>query len=304
MPLLRAPLAPRNRRGLLRTRHGRRVRVGVAFGRVMEPELVRRVDLGLQGKVAVVGGSSKGLGKGSALALAREGARVTICARSEADLKAAAAEIRAETGAEVLAVPADLATADGIHRVVGATAERFGTVDILVSNTGGPPRGKFADFTDADWRQAFEVVTLNFVRFVREVVPHMRAQRWGRIIGIQSSSVKQPVDGIDLSNGLRPGIAGLVKALMPDLASDGITINLVLPGMFLTSRLIGGAGRSPEEDQALRERIAPLAAHVPLGRLGEPGELGSLVAFLASQQAAYITGAAYQIDGGLIRSNI
>jgi 3-oxoacyl-[acyl-carrier protein] reductase len=262
------------------------------------------MDLGLNGKVALVAAASKGLGKASALALAREGARVTICARTEADLYATAEQIRGETGAEVLAVPADVASADGIHTVVAATAERFGGVDILVDNSGGPARGRFADFTDADWLQAFEVVTLNFVRFVRDVVPYMRAQGWGRIIGIQSMSVKQPVDGIDMSNGIRPGVAGLMKAIMPDLAKDGITINLVLPGMFLTSRIIAGAGRSPEEDQVLQAQLAPVAATIPVGRLGDPLELGNLVAFLASQQASYITGAVYQVDGGFIRSNI
>jgi 3-oxoacyl-[acyl-carrier protein] reductase len=262
------------------------------------------VDLGLAGKVALVAASSKGLGKASALALAREGARVTICARTETDLDAAAAEIRRETGAEVLAVPADLASAAGIHTVVSATAERFGGVDVLVNNSGGPARGRFADFTDEDWQRAFEVVTLNFVRFVREVAPYMRRQHWGRIVGLQSSSVKQPVEGIDLSNALRPGIAGLMKSLTPDLAKDGITINLVLPGMFLTSRIIAGAGRSPEGDLALQEQLAPIAAGIPVGRLGDPMELGSLVAFLASRQASYITGAVYQVDGGLIRSNV
>src|SRR6185437_4067737 len=261
------------------------------------------MDLGLDGKVALVAASSKGLGRASALVLAREGVRVTICARTDADLKAAAGIIRQETGAEVLAVPADLSTAAGIRSAVAATSDRFGGVDILV-NSGGPPLGRFADFTDEDWRQAFDVVTLNFVRFIREVVPYMRTGRWGRIIGIQSSSVKQPVPGIDLSNGIRPGIAGLMKALMPDLAKDDITINLVLPGSFLTERVILGAGVSPEADAKLQEQLAPVAARIPVGRFGDPAELGSLVAFLASRQAAFITGAVYQIDGGSITSNV
>jgi 3-oxoacyl-[acyl-carrier protein] reductase len=261
------------------------------------------VDLGLNGKVALVAASSKGLGKASALALAREGARVTICARTAADLEAAADEIRQQTGADVLTVPADLSQAADIENVVTAAVERFGGVDVLVNNSGGPARGRFADLTDDDWRQAFEVVTLNFVRFVRAVTPSMRARQWGRIIGIQSSSVKQPVDNIDLSNGTRPGVAGLMKAIMPDLAKDGITINLVLPGLFATSRNIPSLANGPSQaDQAELAQIASMAA-VPMGRLGDPIELGNLVAFLASERASYITGAVYQIDGGIIRSN-
>ena len=172
-----------------------------------------------------MGASSKGLGLASALALAREGASVTVCARGEQALEAAAAQIR-ETGAEVLAVAADLNDGGEIERVVAATVERFGGLDILVNNSGGPQHGVFAELSDDDWREGFEVVTLNFVRFVRAALPHMRARGWGRIVGIQSLSVKQPVPFLDLSNGIRPGIAGLTKALMPDLAKDGITINL------------------------------------------------------------------------------
>src|SRR5262249_59857620 len=157
-------------------------------------------------------------------ALAGEGARVTIGARTEADLHAAAEQIRRETGAEVLAVPADLASAAGIQRVVAATAERFGGVDVLVNNSGGPARGRFAEFADEDWRRAFEVVTLNFVRFVREVVPYMRRQRWGRIVGVQSSSVKQPVEGLGLSNARRPGVAGMRKSLMPELTQGWLAV--------------------------------------------------------------------------------
>ncbi len=260
------------------------------------------MDLGLAGKVALVGASSKGLGKACALALAREGARVTICARTQADLDAAAGQIRDQASAEVLPVQADLATADGVARVVEATAARFGGIDVLVSNSGGPPPGVFGELTDDDWRHAFELVTLTFVRLVRAVAPYMRANQWGRIIAIQSSSVKQPVRGLDLSNGIRPGIAGLVKAIMPDLASDGITINLVLPGSFRTDRVL--ARRGGEDDAALQRRLAAAGASIPVGRLGEPAELGSLVAFLASEQASYITGAAYQVDGGAIQSSL
>lgn len=260
------------------------------------------VDLGLGGKVAVVAASSKGLGKASALALAREGVRVTICARTVADLEMAADEIRAETGADVLAVPADVRTAEGISRVVAAAAGHFGGIDVLVDNSGGPAIGSFADLTDDDWRQGFEVVTLNFVRFVREVVPYMQRNQWGRIVGIQSMSVKQPVGNIDLSNGIRPGIAGLMKAIMPELARDGITINLVLPGSFRTDRIL--AARGTEDQAELEERLAATGAAIPLGRIGEPIELGNLVAFLASERASYITGGVYQVDGGYIKSNL
>lgn len=262
------------------------------------------MDLGLSGKVAVVAASSKGLGKASALALAREGAQVTICARTASDLERAAGQIRDDTGQRVLAVPADLSTAEGVTGVLDAAVARFGGIDILVVNCGGPPLGRFGDFTDDDWRQAFETVTLSFVRFVRAVLPHMRTRPWGRIVGIQSSSVKQPVRGIDLSNGIRPGIAGLMKALVPDLAADDITINLVLPGSFRTSRLFPSAETEPPPEATAESREHLRANGIPAGRFGEPGELGDLVAFLASARASYITGGAYQIDGGSIRSNV
>jgi 3-oxoacyl-[acyl-carrier protein] reductase len=263
------------------------------------------VDLGLRDRVALVGGSGRGLGKACALALAEDGARVAMCARNEQELQAAAQQIRERTGAETLAVAADLATAEGVEEVVARTVQQFGRLDVLVANTGGPRPGLFGDLDDDAWRHGFEVVTLSFVRFVRAALPHMRERRWGRIVAIQSSSVKEPVAYLDLSNGIRPGIAGLVKALMPDLARDGITINLVLPGMFLTSRINPALKDEPDQlDPALEAELAPLAETVPMGRLGHPRELAGLVAFLASERASYITGAAYQVDGGRIRSNV
>ncbi len=263
------------------------------------------MDLGLRDKVALVGGSSRGLGKASALALAQEGARVAICARDREALDAAAEEIRGRTGAEVLAVAGDLSSADGVEAVVAGTVERLGGLDVLVANSGGPAPGKFGDLDDDAWRQGFEVVTLSFVRFVRAALPHMRARGWGRIVAIQSSSVKEQVPFLDLSNGIRPGVAGLVKALAGDLAPEGITINLVLPGTFLTARIHPGLKDEPEQlDPALAQELAPLAQSIPMGRLGHPRELGSLVAFLASEPASYITGSTYQVDGGKIRSNV
>ncbi len=263
------------------------------------------MDLGLKDKTAIVAASSKGLGKASALALAREGARVTICARNETELNAAAEKIRTDSGAEVLALPADLTDKAAIEEVVSRTVERFGGLDVLVHNSGGPPVGRFPDLDDEKWLQGFEIVTMSFVRFVRAATPHMRERKWGRIVGIQSSSVKEQVPFIDLSNGIRPGIAGLMKALVPQLAPDGITINLVLPGTFATSRIHPGlASEDPEERRAAREQLEPVAAQIPLGRLGEPNELGELVAFLASERASYITGATYQVDGGKIASNV
>jgi len=256
------------------------------------------MDLGLKGKVALVTAASKGMGKACALGLAAEGARVAMCARTEADVQSAAAEIRRATGADVLAVAADVTRAEDVTRVVAATREAFGGVDVLVANCGGPPRGGLEEVTDQQWYGAFEVSVLSVVRLIREVVPSMRARRWGRILTIQSVSVKQPVDGLLLSNAVRPGVAGLAKTLSPELGRDNITINVVLPGRIMTDRFLEGARRA---GVPVEEYVRASAADVPLRRIGTPEEFASVVVFLASERASYVTGVALQVDGGVVR---
>jgi len=261
------------------------------------------MDLGIKGKTALVVAASKGMGKASALGLAAEGARVVMCARGEAALKDAAAEVKQKTGAEVLALAADASRAADISKVVAEANRAFGGVDIMVANVGGPPPGPFEAMTDEHWKAAFEQVHLSTVRFIREVLPHMKQARWGRILAIQSSSVKQPVDGLVLSNGIRPGIAGLFKTLAGDLAPHGITVNLVLPGRIMTDRF-----REHQTDRATRsgvtleKQMELSSADIPMGRIGTPDEFAAMVVFLASARASYVTGTAVQVDGGLIRS--
>lgn len=259
------------------------------------------MDLGLRGKVALVTAASKGMGKACALGLAAEGARVAMCARTEADIKAAAEEVRAATGADVLALTADVTRAADVHALVAATTTRFGGVDILIANAGGPPRGGLAEMTDEQWVGAFEISVLSVVRLIREVLPAMRARRWGRILTIQSVSVKQPVDGLLLSNAVRPGTAGLMKTLAPELGRDNITINVLCPGPIMTDRFLSGARSA---GLPVDEYVARAATAVPLGRIGTPEEFASVAVFLASERASYVTGVALQVDGGVVRGNL
>ena len=261
------------------------------------------MDLGIRGKTALVVAASKGMGKASALGLGAEGARVVMFARGEGALKDAAAEVKQKTGAEVLALPADASRAADISRVVAEADRAFGGVDILVANVGGPPPGPFEAMTDEQWKAAFEQVHLSTVRFIRAVLPHMKRSRWGRILAIQSSSVKQPVDGLVLSNGIRPGIAGLFKTLAGDMAKDNITVNLVLPGRILTDRFLEHqTDRAKRSGVSLEQQMEISSADIPMGRIGTPDEFAAMVVFLASARASYITGVAVQVDGGLIRS--
>jgi len=256
------------------------------------------MDLGLRDRTALVTAASKGMGKACALGLAAEGARVVMCARTETDLRSSADEVRAKTGAEVVAMAADVTRADQVTALVARAREVFGGVDVLVANAGGPPRGRFDELSDEQWYDAFELSLLSVVRLVREVLPSMRERRWGRIVTIQSTSVKQPIDGLDLSNGVRPGVAGLTKTLAADLGRDNILVNTVCPGRILTDRLLAGARQA---GLSREEYLAKASDDIPLGRVGTPEEFANVVVFLASEKASYVTGVALQVDGGLVR---
>ena len=256
------------------------------------------MDLGLKGKVALVTAASKGMGRACALGLAAEGARVAVCARNEGELKTAADEMRTRTKAEVLAVRADVTKAEDVKALVAQVKQAFGDPDILIANCGGPPRGFFEEFGDDAWLGAVEVSLMSTVRLVREVLPGMRAKRWGRILTIQSVSVKQPLPDLLLSNAVRPGVAGMMKSLALQLGKENILVNTLCPGKILTDRLLGGLKQS---GLSREEYLARQGAEIPLGRVGTAEEFANVAVFLASERASYVTGVSLQIDGGLVR---
>lgn len=260
------------------------------------------MDLGLSGRTALVSGSSRGLGRAVAEALAREGARLALCARSEGPLEQTARLLRESHGADVLTRVADVTVESEVKALVDAAAERFGCLDILVANAGGPPSTRFVDTDLALWRRGLDLNLLSTVLLCRAVVPGMRRNRWGRIVAITSVTVKQPLDGLILSNVSRLGVVGLAKSLANELAPDGILVNVVCPGFTRTERLMELATASAARDGIKEEEvIRRWTASIPLGRLGEPEEFGSLVAFLCSERASYITGTCIQVDGGFVR---
>jgi 3-oxoacyl-[acyl-carrier protein] reductase len=260
------------------------------------------MDLGLKGKVALVAGASQGMGRATALLFAREGAKVSICARGEAVLKTAADMIRQATGGEVLSMVADMSKAEDIQRFVAKTAEHFGRLDIVVTNAGGPPPGEFMKFTDEDWDNAYRLSFMSAMRLTREAVPHMRKVAGGRVINITSYSVKEPIAGLVLSNAIRSGVIGMAKTLSRELAKDNILINNVCPGRIDTERAQKlNKARAERLKRPLDEINNEMAAEVPLGRYGTAEEAADLIVFLASDRASYITGTTIQIDGGLVR---
>lgn len=260
------------------------------------------MDLGIRGKVAVVLAASKGMGRASARALAQEGCSLAMCARDAKGLGEAAAAIEKEFRVPVLQRAGDVTKDADRQAFLDETLQRYGRVDILVNNCGGPKPGGFKDAQDPkDWQDAFERSLLQVVKWTQAVVPHMKG--WGRIVNIVSTSVKQPIDGLLLSNSIRPGVLGFVKTVSRDLIAQGITINSVLPGSIRTDRTIELArARAEKEKIPIEQVIAEKAKEIPAGRLGEPDEIGALVAYLCSQQAAYITGTSVTLDGGLTRA--
>jgi len=260
------------------------------------------MDLGLKGKIAMVGGASKGLGYAVARALAGEGAQVSIASRDAGAIQRAAETIGRDTGAKAVAVAADLSQADGIAQWHAKTLEQFGGVDILFANTGGPPAGTALSFDDRAWQAAFELLLLSVVRSVRLVVPSMRTRGGGAILVGTSSSVKEPIANLALSNVLRSGVTSLAKTLSLELAPDKIRVNTLIPGRIDTDRV-----RWLDEVNAKKNGIsvadvqARALASIPIGRYGEPDDFGRTAAFLLSDAASYITGAAVQVDGGLIK---
>jgi 3-oxoacyl-[acyl-carrier protein] reductase len=258
------------------------------------------MDLGLQGKVALVGGASRGIGKAAAMGLAREGCRVAICARNEQPLREAASEIQRATGVDVLAVACDMARAEDIARFVTATAERFGRLDIVVNNAGGPPVGTFERHSDDAWQAALDQNFLSAVRTIRAALPHLRKQGGGRIINITSYAVKQPLDGLILSNSARLAVVGLAKTLSRELGRENILVNNVCPGPTLTTRMESiMRSRAETEGRPYEEIVAEENKRIPLGHMGTADDVAALVVFLASEPARQITGTTIQVDGGV-----
>jgi 3-oxoacyl-[acyl-carrier protein] reductase len=262
------------------------------------------MDLGIQGKIALVAASSRGLGKAVAMRLAVEGARVVVFARNAAEVDACVEEIRAAAGDDsAIGLTGDVTNIADIERIVAATQAQLGGVDILVNNAGGPKPGMFDDLADEDWQAAFDLNLMATIRFTRAVLPHMRAQQWGRVINVTSYSVKQPIEQLMLSNSVRLGVIGWAKTLANELAAEGVLINSVCPGWTFTERVVGlldarakASGRDPAE---VRNDIV---AAIPMGRMGKPEEFADAVAFLASERASYITGVALAVDGGTVQS--
>ena len=258
------------------------------------------MNLNLASKTALITAGSKGMGRAIALAFAREGMNVAIAARGMEALEATAADVRA-TGMDTLAIQGDVSKAGDVEKMVGQTVERFGGIDVLVANAGGPPAKRFDMTDDGDWQAAVDLNLLSVVRLIRASLPHLEARK-GNVITIESISVKQPVAGLILSNSVRAAVIGLVKTLSDELGPKGVRLNNILPGMIMTDRSRSLAQtRATNEGKTPEQVISETAQAIPLRRYGDPDEIANLAVFLASEAASYITGTSILCDGGLYR---
>ena len=262
------------------------------------------MDLGISGRAAMVAAASKGIGFGVASALAREGCRVSICAREPGALEQARGRLLSEApGAAVASAVCDVSKPEDLERWHAATVANYGHVDILVTNTGGPPAAKFLDLSEEQWQRGIELTLMNVVRLSRLVLPGMRERRWGRIIHLTSLAAKLPMALLTISSTLRAGLSALTKTMSNEFSKDGVLINAVLPGHVLTDRQIElNEIRSKQEGVSLEEYANRTVRSIPIGRYGEPREIGDVVAFLASERAGYLTGTSIAVDGGIIPS--
>jgi 3-oxoacyl-[acyl-carrier protein] reductase len=260
------------------------------------------MNLELKEKVAIVCASSEGLGKASAVALAKEGAKLVLCSRRENAINETAKEIRQATGAEVLPVVADVSVPGDVVKLVKDAVKKFGTVHILVNNAGGPPTGDLLTLSDEQWQKAHDLTLMSMVRTTREALPLMINQKWGRIISITSFVAKQPADELMLSVAIRPGILGLSKMLSNQYAKHNITVNTICPGNIFTKRQEElSQTRAANKNISVDEYIALQTKNIPAGRYGKPEEIGDVVAFLASERSSYISGVNLLVDGGLAK---
>jgi 3-oxoacyl-[acyl-carrier protein] reductase len=261
------------------------------------------VDLGLHGKTAVVLASSKGLGRATAEALAGEGCQVAMCARNGPELEQAAEDLRRRCSGKVFAQACDVSRASDLDRFFEHAQGILGPIDILVNNAGGPPAGPTDAFSDAEWQAAFELNFMSIVRACRHVIPHMKRKQWGRILTIASTSVKQPIPGLALSNSFRAAVAGYAKTLAMEVGAYNILVNCVLPGSFLTDRNRQlGSKISADRGISVEDLIAEWERDIPLKRMGQPAEFGKVMAFLASDCCGFITGACIPVDGGSVKA--
>jgi 3-oxoacyl-[acyl-carrier protein] reductase len=260
------------------------------------------MDLGLKDRVAIVAASSQGLGKAVALGLAREGAKLALCARTESTLETTADEIRRETGAEILTRAIDVTVHEDVRHFVADTAAHFGRLDICVANAGGPPSKTFAETTLEDWLAASDLNLMSTVCFAKAALPIMQERRWGRFITITSVSVKQPIDGLILSNSIRAGVSGLVKSLANEYGPYNVLVNNVCPGYTATARLLGlGTTLAERRGVSQKEIEEGWAKQAALQRVGQPEEFANVVVFLASERSSFVTGVSIQVDGGFVK---